>query len=92
MYTACKNILGKGEVASNKHFLHFPHLCFVLNQIIVSPFVHISDIVSLVAFKFEEPKFGISIKGLTLYQTTKLYTSPNSKGKIYVTQKLKFIL
>ena len=63
-----ENIVGKGEIASNKQFLHFPQ-CFVLNQIIVSPFVHIFDIISLVAFDLEEPKIGISGKGLkgTIY-------------------------
>ena len=29
-----------------------------------SPFVHIFDIISLVAFELEEPKIGISGKGL----------------------------
>ena len=38
---------------------------FLLNQIIVSPFVHISDIISLFAAEFEEPKIGITGKGLT---------------------------
>ena len=36
---------------------------FLLNQIIVSPFVHIFDIISSVAFELEEPKIGISGKG-----------------------------
>ena len=38
--------MGKGEIAHNEQFLLFPQ-CFVLNQIIVSPFVHIFDIISL---------------------------------------------
>ena len=33
-------------------------------QIIVSPFVHIFDIISLFAPELEEPKIGISGKGL----------------------------
>ena len=35
---------------------------FLLNQIIVSPFVHIFDLLSLFAAEFEEPKIGISGK------------------------------
>ena len=41
----------------------FPQ-CFLLYQIIVSPFVPISDIVSLFAAELEDPKIGISGKGL----------------------------
>ena len=44
--TAFENIVGKGEIGHNKQFLLFPQ-CFLLNQIIVSPFVHIFDIISL---------------------------------------------
>ena len=55
--TAFENIVGKGE------FCPFPQ-CFLLDQIIVSPFVHISDIISLFAAEFEEPKIGMSGKGL----------------------------
>ena len=38
---------------------------FLLNQVIVSPIVHIFDIISLFAPELEEPKIGISGKGLT---------------------------
>ena len=38
--------MGKGEIAHNEQFLLFPQY-FLLNQIIVSPFVHIFDIISL---------------------------------------------
>ena len=58
-----ENIMGKGEIACNKQFLLFSQ-CFLLNQIIVSPFVHILDIISLFAAELEEPKIGISGKGL----------------------------
>ena len=61
--TAFENIVGKGKIARNKPFLLFPQ-CFLLNQIIVSPFVHIFDIISLFAAEFEEAKIGISGKGL----------------------------
>ena len=37
--------------------------CFLPNQIIVSPSVHIFDIVSLFGAEFENPKIGISGKG-----------------------------
>ena len=62
--TAFENIVGKGEIACNKQFLLFPQ-CFLLNQIIVSSFVHIFDIIPLFAAEFEKPKTGISGKGLT---------------------------
>ena len=50
--------MGKGEIAHNKQFLLFPQ-CFLLNEIIVSPFVHVFDIISLFAAEFEEPKIDI---------------------------------
>ena len=52
--TAFENIVGKGEIAHNKQYLLFPQ-CFLLNQIIVSPFVHIFDIISLFVPELEEP-------------------------------------
>ena len=61
--TAFKNVVGKGDIAHSEQFLLFPQ-CFSLTQIIVSPFVHIFDIVSLFAAEWEEPKIGISGKGL----------------------------
>ena len=63
--TSFENIVGKGEIACNEQFLLFPQ-CFQLNQITVSPFVHIFDIISLFAVELEESKTGISGKGLTL--------------------------
>ena len=68
--TAFENILGKGEIARNEQFLLFPQ-CFQLNQITVSPFVFIFNIISLFAMELEVPKTGIWGKGLTHYQTTK---------------------
>ena len=59
------NIVGKGEIARNEQFLLFPQ-CFLLNQIILSPFVHVFEITSLFAAKFEKHKIGISGKGLTV--------------------------
>ena len=61
--TTLENIVGKGEIAHYEQFLLFPQ-CFLLNQITVSPFVHIFDIISLLAAEFEEPKIGILDKGL----------------------------
>ena len=60
---AFENIVGKGEIARKEQFLLFPR-CFLLNQIIVSPFVHIFDIISFFAAESEEPKIGILGKGL----------------------------
>ena len=62
--TAFVDNVGKGEIVGNKQFLLFPQ-CFPLNQIIVSPFVHIFDIIPLFATELEEPKIGISGKGLS---------------------------
>ena len=59
--------MGKGEIASNEQFLLFPQ-SFQLNQITVSPFVHIFEIKPLFAAELEEPKIGISGKGLTPFQ------------------------
>ena len=50
--TAFENIVGKGEIAHNEQFLLFPQ-CFLLNRIIVPPFFHIFDIISLCATEFE---------------------------------------
>ena len=61
---AFENTVGKGEIAHNEQFLLFPQ-CFLLKQIIVSPFVHIFAIISLFAAELEKPKIGISGKGLS---------------------------
>ena len=58
-------MLGKGEIAHNEQFLLFPQ-CFQLNQITVSPFVHIFYVMSLFVDVSEEPKIGLSVKGLML--------------------------
>ena len=60
--TAFGNIVGKEEIARKKRFLLFPQL-FLLNQITVSPFVHILDIVSLFSAELEEsPKLAYVIR------------------------------
>ena len=56
-------IVGKVEIAYNEQFFLFPQ-CFLLNQVIASPFVHIFHIISLFAAEFEEHKIGISGYGL----------------------------
>ena len=61
--TAFENIVGKGEIAHNEQFLLSPQ-CFLLNQIIVYPFVHIFDMISLFDAEFGKPRMGISGKGL----------------------------
>ena len=61
--TAFENIVGKGDIARNEQFLLFPQ-CFQLSQIVVSPFVNIFDLISSFAAELEEPKIGISGKGL----------------------------
>ena len=64
--TTFENIVGKGEIASNEQFLLFEVFpqCFLLNQILIFPFVHILYIKSLFAAGVEEPEIGISGKGL----------------------------
>ena len=61
--TVFENIVGKGEIACNKQLLLFPQ-CFLLNQIIVSPFVHVFDIISLFSAKLENPKIATSVNPL----------------------------
>ena len=51
-------MVGKGEIALNEQFLLFPP-CFLLNRIIVSPFVHIFDTISLFGAELKDPKIGI---------------------------------
>ena len=55
--TAFENIVEKGEIACNEQFLLFPQW-FLLNQVIVSSFVNIFDIISLFAAEMEKPKIG----------------------------------
>ena len=74
--TAFENIVGKGEIALNAQFLLFPQ-CFLLNQITVSSFVHIFDIVSLFAAEMEEPKIDISGRGLILSSRTSCFQQSN---------------
>ena len=60
--TAFENIVGKGEITRIKQFLLFPQ-CFLLNQIMVSPFVHIFDIIFLFAAELESLKLAYEVKG-----------------------------
>ena len=60
--TAFENIVGKGEIARKEQFLLFPQ-CFLLNQMIVSPFVHIFHIISLKKFATEIEEHKIVISG-----------------------------
>ena len=70
--TTFGNIAGKEEIACNEQFLLFPQ-CFLLNQIIVSPFVHIFDIIPFFAVKLEEPNIGVSGKGLNVAQIAQFF-------------------
>ena len=72
--TAFENIVEKGEIAHNEQFLLFPQ-CFQLNQITVSGFVYIFDIISLFAVELEESKTGLSGIGLALSQTSPVFFS-----------------
>ena len=66
---AFENIVEKGEIARNEQFLLFLQ-CFQLDQINVSPFVHIFDTIPFFAVELEGPKIGLSGKELTLSQTS----------------------
>ena len=55
---AFENIVGKGEIARNEQFLLFPQF-FLLDEIIVSPIVHVFDIIFLFAAELEDPKIGM---------------------------------
>ena len=61
--TAFENIVGKEETSCDEQFLLIQQF-FLINQVIVSPLVHIFDITSLFAAEFEKPKIGISGEGL----------------------------
>ena len=73
---AFENIVGKGEIACNKQFLLFLQ-CFLLNQIIVSPFVHIFEIISLLILllnlkSLKDKGLMFNIKFLILFQKLEL--------------------
>ena len=61
--TVFENVVGNEEIARNEQFLLFPQ-CFVLNKIIVP---HLSIFLTsyfYLLLNMEEPKIGISGKGL----------------------------
>ena len=76
--------MGKGEIAHNEQFLIFPQ-SFLLNQTIVSPFVNILDNISLFAAELEDPKIGISGKGLIV--TAKLSGKKNKSDATFINFK-----
>ena len=57
--------MGKDKIAHNEQFLLFPW-CFLLDQKVLSRFVNVFDIISLIVAEFEKPTIGISGKGLIL--------------------------
>ena len=56
--TTFEIIVGEEEIDHNKQFLLFPQ-CLLLNQKIISSFVNIFDIISLLAAELQEPKIGM---------------------------------
>ena len=64
--TAFEHIVGKEVIALNEQFLLFPQ-CLLLHRTIVSPFVHIFDIISLFPAESEEPRIGVRGKGFKGY-------------------------
>ena len=87
--------MGKEEIARNEQFLLFPQ-CFLLNQIIVSPFVSLYNIISLFAAESEVPKYGIRGKGLIqetmtvlkIHQAWDTNQPPPGFNKVVVTRDL----
>ena len=59
---AFENTKGKGEIAHNEQFLLFPQ-CILLNQIIVSPFVHNLDVISLFTADLKSLKLVYQVEG-----------------------------
>ena len=80
--TSFENIVGKGEIARNEQFLLFPQR-FLLDQIILYPFVHIFDIISLFAAELQKPKIGISGKGLIFFLLFSFQTGHSRKTTKY---------
>ena len=78
--------MGEGEIARDQQFLLFPQ-CFLLNQVIVSPFVYIFDI-SLLAAELEKRKIGISAKGLNISFKKEFEYIPSTLQPLY---KLPFL-
>ena len=70
----CNTNLSAYTFGRNKQFLRFPQ-CFVLKQIIVSPFVHIFAGISLFSAELEELK--ISISGIVLRNILKTEKEEN---------------
>ena len=60
--TAFENIVGKEEIARYEQFLLFPQ-CFLFNQIIISQFVYIFDIISLFAVELKSQRRAYQVKG-----------------------------
>ena len=57
---------------------------FQLNQITVSPFVHIFGIISLFAIELEEPKIGICGKGFNIFTLHRLKSQKRLTTKVFV--------
>ena len=79
---------GKEEIARQEQFLLFQQ-CFLLNQITVSPFLDIFDIIPLFAAELEEPKIAIWGKGWTNFNvlTHSHSMTPFDALKIYSCRK-----
>ena len=60
--TAFENILGNGEIARDMQFLLFPQ-CFLLNQIIVSQFVHIFELQLSLLLNLQSLKLAYQVEG-----------------------------
>ena len=67
--TAFENIVGKGEIARKEQFLLFLQ-CFLLNQIIASPFVHILTLYLYLLLNWKSLKLVNDVTGTAFYRLT----------------------
>ena len=94
--TAFENIVGKGEIALNEQFLLFPR-CFQLNQITVSPFVHIFDIIPL-WLNWKSVKLAYQVHGKPFPKQALVFTClqykffENTVGKGEIAHDEQFLL
>ena len=77
--TAFENVVGKGEIAHSEQFLLFPP-CFLLSQVIVSPFVHIFNIIYLYLLLIWKSLKLACVVVLMLYYTIQILNDPGKES------------
>ena len=87
--TASENIVQKGEIAHNEQILLFPQ-CFLLNQIIVSPFGHIFNIKLLFVIFIIRPSKTGRIMGSPVAGGRRPVLCPEHISKTTLARVMKF--